>query len=333
MKRKPTLNDVAALAGVSNATVSNAINGTKHVGDDVRAKIDQAIAALDYIPNSLAKSLKMNESRLIGLMIWDILNPGFPPIVRGIEDTLRKNGFNVLLCNTDSDPVKELQYLKVLLGRQVDGLVVALAGPDVSHFLALNIPVVFFNRIPECTDCNVVTTDNAQGAYLATEHLLRHGYRRIAIVAGVQYISVGRERFRGYRKALEDGGRAFDERFVRVGPFTVEGGYQAMKELMEQDQPPDAVFTSNNILTLGALRYLRETGYRIPQDIAVVSYDDPDWATLLDPPLTCVDAQNYQMGISTGELLLERVQEKTAAKPKRVVLPLSLTVRRSCGCP
>jgi len=330
--RKPTLLDVADLAGVSTATVSNVINDTKYVGDEVKRKIHEAIETLNYIPNNLAKSLRVKESKLIGLMISDISNPFFPPVVRGIEDVLARNGFNVLLCDTDTDPVKERNYLKVLLGRRIDGLIVSLAGAEYSHFQDLDIPVVFFNRIPETGSYNTVQTANVEGAFLATTHLLSHDYKRIAIVAGPQHLSVGRERLVGYREALEKSGSAYDPDLVKVSPFNSDGGYSAMKELMEQDKKPDAVFTCNNVLTLGAFRFLRESGFKIPSQIALVGYDDPDWTTLVDPPLTVIRQQSFEMGLETGGLILDCLKKKESKGARKIVMSLELGIRKSCGC-
>jgi len=332
VKRKPTISDVASQAGVSIATVSNVINGTKFVGDDVTRKINEAIERLNYIPNSVAKSLRVKKSKLIGLMISDISNPFFPPVVRGIEDTLAKNGFNVLLCDTDTDTAKEQEYLRLLLGRRIDGLLVSLAGAEHSYFRNLDIPVVFFNRVPESEPCNIVETENAQGGFIATDHLIKHGYGRIAVIAGPQHLSVGHDRLRGYRAAIDKSGCVYDPDLVKISPFEVDAGYRAMKELMEQEKRPDAVFTCNNFLTLGAFRFLHEAEYKIPEDIAIVGYDDTDWTNIVDPPMTVVRHEGFEMGTATGNLLLDCLRKKDSVAPRRIVLKLELAVRKSCGC-
>lgn len=332
MKIKPTLKDVADFAGVSTATVSNVLNNSKHVGDEVKQKVYRAIDTLDYIPNNLAKSLRVNASRLIGLMISDISNPFFGAVVRGIEDVLAKNGYNVLLCDTDSNSLKEKDYLKVLLSRRIDGLIVSLAGNEEEHFRNLDIPLVFFNRIPDSNNYNVVQTDNYKGAYLATEHLISHGFRRIAIISGPQHISVGRERLNGFRDALENNGCKFDPSLLRVSPFTTDGGYLAMKDLMEQKKKPEALFAGNNVLTLGAFRYLREKGFQIPAEIAIIGYDDPEWATIIEPPLTVVRQPAYNQGLETAGLILECLRTKDNKQVRRISLEPELVVRRSCGC-
>lgn len=334
MKRKPTLMDVASMAGVSTATVSNVLNNTKNVGEEVRRKINDAVRTLNYIPNNVAKSLRVKESKLIGLMISDIANPFFAQVVRGIEDALAANGYTVILCDTDVDVEKEKTYLRVLLSRRIDGLVVSLAGDEheYDHFRALDLPVVFFNRTPDSDAFNRVKTQNFEGAYLAASHLIDHGYRRIAIVAGPQHISVGRERLLGFRRALEDRGRVFDPELVGIGQFNVEGGYSAMEELMGRTQKPDAVFTCNNVLTLGAFRFLQGAGYRIPQDIAFLGYDDPDWTTIVEPPLSVIRQHGFEMGLETGALVLECVKNKDIKRVREISLRSELVIRKSCGC-
>lgn len=332
MKNKPTLKQVAEFAGVSTATVSNVLNNSKHVGDEVKQKVYQAINTLNYIPNNLAKSLRVRESKLIGLMISDISNPFFGLVVRGIEDVLARNGYNVLLCDTDSSSIKEKEYLKVLLSRRIDGLIVSLAGNEEEHFRNLDIPLVFFNRIPDSACYNAVQTNNFGGSYLATGHLIKHGYRRIAVIAGPQQISVGRERLNGFRQAIEENGYEFDPGLLRISQFTIEGGYLAMQELMEQKIKPDAVFTCNNVLTLGAFRYLREAEFHIPADIAIIGYDDTEWATIVEPPLSVVRQPAYIQGLETAGLILECLKTKDNKQVRKICLEPELLIRKSCGC-
>ena len=334
MKRKPTLLDVATMAGVSTATVSNVLNGTKNVGSEVKRKIHEAVEALNYIPNNVAKSLRVKESKLVGLMLSDISNPFFAQVVRGLEDSLAAKGYTVILCDTDVDVEKEKTYLRVLLSRRIDGLVVSLAGDEheYDHFKALDLPVVFFNRTPDSDIFNRVKTQNFDGAYLAASHLIDHGYRRIGIVAGPQHISVGRERLHGFRRALEDRGQEFDPELVGIGQFSVEGGYSAMEALMGLTRKPDAVFTCNNVLTLGAFRFLRDAGCRIPQDIAFLGYDDPDWTTIVDPPLSVIRQHGFEMGQKTGELVLDCIQKKETKLAREISLCSELVIRKSCGC-
>lgn len=323
---------MAKIAGVSTATVSHVLNDSKYVGDELKQRVSQAMSTLKYVPNNLAKSLRMQESRLIGLMISDISNPFFSLVVRGIEEGLARNSYNVLLCNTDSSSEKEQEYLKVLLSRRIDGLVVSSAGNEGKHFSSKDVPLVFLNRRPDSTDNNLVTTNNFKGGKLATEHLINHGFQRIAVIAGPQHISTGRDRLLGFRSALEDHGCKWDVSLVKYGQFDVNSGYQAMRELVEQAIKPDAVFICNNLMTLGAFQYLRDTGINIPGEIAVIGYDDPVWATIVEPALTVIRQPAYSLGLQAADLIVQCIKEENKGAPQQIYLDPELIIRKSCGC-
>ncbi|HTG71963.1 MAG TPA: LacI family DNA-binding transcriptional regulator [Candidatus Udaeobacter sp.] len=332
--KRARLKEVANLAGVSSATVSNALNGTKFVSDEIKAKIDAAIEELNYQPNIVAKSLRMQESKIIGVLISDVANPFFSAVVRGMEEELAKSNYNILLCNTNSSIEKERNYLDVLIGKRVDGLIVSSAGNSGDYFRSLDktgVPIVFLNRCPEFMNSDVIMTHNIRGAYTATEHLIKHGYEKIAIITGPSSISTGKDRLIGYTRAFEDYDVIGREELVKEGAFTKESGYDKMKELMEQEIKPDAVFISNNSMTLGAYKYLKEANIDIPGQIAVLGYDDPDWAEIVDPPITTIRQPAYQLGVNAGNLMLARIKEKEV-KREIMYMDTELIIRRSCGC-
>jgi len=332
VKKKPTLQDVAALAGVSTATVSNVINNTKVVSETTRKRILEAIDRLDYIPNNLAKSLKMRDTKLIGLLISDIANPFFPPVVRGIEDYLAANGYNMILCETNSDPVLEKENLRVLLSRRIEGLVVSLAGGVEEHFENIDTPLVFFNRVPVSNRYNKVQVKNFKAAFMGATHLLDHGYRRIAIIAGPQELNVGRDRLLGFKEALLERDVEIDPTYVRIKEFAASEGYEAMRELMQLPQRPEAVFTSNYALTLGAFQFLKDHGYRIPRDIAFIGYDETPWSTIVDPPLSVIRYPMHEMGEAIGAMILDLVGSREHDRARTVAFEPELVVRKSCGC-
>jgi LacI family transcriptional regulator len=332
--KRSTLKEVAQLSGVSTATVSNALNETKYVSNEVRDKINAAIKELNYQPNIVAKSLRLQESRIIGVLISDVANPFFSIVVRGIEEELAKSNYSILLCNTESSLEKERKYLEVMIGKRVDGLIVSSAGNTGDYFRSLDktgVPIVFLNRCPEFMNSDVIMTNNIQGAYSATEHLIRHGYGKIAIITGPFSISTGKDRLIGYKRALEDYGIVESGHLVKEGLFNIESGYDKMKELMEQETKPDAVFISNNSMTLGAYKYLKETGIRIPDQVAVLGYDDPDWAEIVEPPITTVRQPAYQLGVQAANLMVGRINEKQV-KREIMYMDTALIIRRSCGC-
>jgi len=332
MMRRPTLEDVASLAGVSTATVSNLINGTKFVSEPITVRINQAIETLDYIPNNLAKSLKIRDSKLIGLLISDFANPFFPPVVRGIEDCLAKNGFNLLLSDTNSDSEKEKKNLRVLLSRRIDGLLVSLAGSEEDHFHNIYTPTVFFNRVPQSDKFSKVQVKNFKATYIGTQHLIDHGYKKIAMIAGPQHLNVGKDRMSGYKQALVDNTIELIPAYQKVCKLTVEQGYAQMKSLMELQNPPEAVLTGNNALSLGAFSYLKEAKYKIPSDIAFIGYDDTDWATIVDPPLTVIRYPMYEMGEAIAIMVLDQIQNRATPSISALDFEPELVIRKSCGC-
>lgn len=335
MGKKATLKEVARLANVSTATVSHVINNTKYVSEDLKRQVYNAMETLNYQPNALAKSLKMQESKLIGVLISDIANPFFSTVVRGVENGLSSNGYNILLCNSDSDPEKERKYLDVLISKRVDGLIVSSAGNTGEFFKNLEktgVPIVFLNRFPYFLSSNVIMTNNVMGAYMATEHLIRHGHRRLAIITGPQDISTGRDRLTGFQRALEDYQLNMNPDYIKEGGFDTKSGYQLMKELWNQETKPDACFISNNSMSLGAYKYLKEVGVKVPEDMALIGYDDPEWADIVDPPLTTVSQPAYEQGVQAAKLMLSHIKEGQPKDQEIIYLNPSLIIRRSCGC-
>ncbi|KIL37481.1 hypothetical protein SD71_02255 [Cohnella kolymensis] len=333
--KRPTLKEVAQLAGVSTATVSNAINDKKYVRSEVKEQVYSAMQALNYQPNTIAKSLRKQESRIVGLLISDVANPFFASVARGIEMELAANDYNVLLCNTDSSVEKEREYLEGLIGKRIDGLIVSSAGNTGDYFRSMEetgVPIVFLNRCPQFMNCDVILTNNTRGAYDATEHLIRHGYNRIAIITGPTSLSTGKDRLTGYRRALEDYGISEQDALVKEGRFDIESGYEKMKELLEQEYKPDAVFVSNNSMTLGGYKYLKEKEISIPDQLAVIVFDDPDWAELVDPPVTSVRQPTYELGVQAAKLMMASIKDRKT-KHDIMYMDPALIVRQSCGCP
>jgi LacI family transcriptional regulator len=332
--KRSTLKEVAELAGVSTATVSNALNGTKYVSEKVRKKINHAIKVLNYKPNIVAKSLRVKTSRIIGVLISDITNPFFSNIVRGIEEVLAQSNYSILLCNTNSSVDKERKDLEMLIGQRVDGLIVSSSGNTGDYYRSLDktgVPIVFLNRIPSLLSSDIIVTNNIQGGYLATEHLIKHGYKKIAVITGPLAISTGKDRLTGYKRALEDYHYEIEDDLIKEGTFDIQSGYDKMKELLEQRNKPDAVFVSNNSMTLGAYKYLKKTELLIPDQIAVVGFDDSDWAEIVEPPVTTIQQPANKLGIEAANVILSRINEEPI-KCGIVYKDTSLIIRRSCGC-
>jgi LacI family transcriptional regulator len=330
-----TIKDIAREAGVSTATVSHVINITRFVGEERRQRVLKAIRDLRYRPNAIARSLVKQRTHTIGVLISDILNPFYTAIVRGIEDVTSRSGYNVILCNTDEDPEKERLYIRVLMEKRIDGLILSSAFQEGPHPLQDQfdeIPLVCVVRKIPGLQTDAVAGDNVGGAFKATEHLIGLGHRRIGLVCGPSGVSSGGDRLKGTLKALRDHGIPVDARLIRMGDFKPESGYRLTREILDVDDPPTALFVTNNQMTLGALRALEERGIRVPQGLSLVSMDDMEWSPFLDPPMTTVEHSPYGMGKKSGEMVLQRIGERDR-KPRRIIFPSNLVIRKSTGPP
>lgn len=327
----PTIADVARAAGVSTATVSRVVNGNTDVDPAMAARVRTAVEQLSYRPSRLARSLRTRRSAVLGLIISDIRNPFFTDMVRGVEDVAFANSYSLVLCNSDEDLIKERDYLKLVVAESMAGVVLAPASAqetDLSGLTGAGVPVVTVDRRAPDPTVDVVLIDNTGGARLAVEHLVDAGYRRIGFISGPTAISTGAERLAGYRAAVRSRKLGTGAELIRYADFHETGGRAAMTRLLTADQHIDAVFVANNLMTLGALEAIAAAGLTIPDDIAVVGFDDMAWAPLLRPSLTTVAQPTYQLGAQTARLLLDRINGSTGPG-REVVLAPSLRVRAS----
>jgi len=333
MPQSARISDVARRAGVSTATVSHVINGTRHVSEETRARVLAAIAELEYLPSAVARSLKTKSTGTLGVTVSDISNPYFTAIVRGIEDVASANDYNVIICNTDEDKDKEQRYLRVLLAKRIDGLIIAPTGfpsPLLETMQAAGIPIVLVDRSVEGMNLPIIKVDNEAGAYQAVSHLIQDGHQRIGIITGLPQVSTSHERYAGYERALQEHDLPTDPRLVRIGYSKPEGGFRAALDLLGADQRPTALFTTNNLMTMGALMALRHLGLSCPGDVAIIGFDDHDWAPIFVPPLTVVSQPTYEVGTTAAELLIGIVRGMRRETLDHV-LPTKLIVRGSCA--
>jgi len=326
-----TIKDVAKKVGVSTATVSHVVNKTRFVSEAISERVLQAIRDLNYQPNAIARSLVKRKTHTIGIIITDILNPFYTAIVRGIEDVTYQSGYNVMLCNTDEDPAKEILYIQILLEKRTDGLIISTAFRDGGHPLLPQlraIPLVTIVRKIKGLRSDAVLGDNTGGAYEATDHLIQLGHRRIGIISGPIGLSSGAERLEGYKKALKNHRIPVEERWIGMGDFKKESGYSLTKKLLQEKTPPTALFVVNNQMTIGALNALTELGVRVPEDLSLISFDDMEWYSLINPSLTTIEQLPYLMGKTAGEMLLQKISHKRR-NSKKVVIPSRLIIRNS----
>ncbi|WP_409316941.1 LacI family DNA-binding transcriptional regulator [Pseudomonas sp. KCJK9016] len=325
-----TIKDVAALAGISYTTVSHVVNNTRPVSQEVRLKVEAAIKSLDYVPSAVARSLKAKTTATIGLLVPNSLNPYFAELARGIEDYCERNGYCVILCNSDDNPDKQRSYLRVLLEKRIDGLIVASAGGDsglVQGLAGVKTPMVIVDRGLEGVDADLVRIDHEYGAYLATRHLLELGHRDIATIGGPASTSVAQMRQAGFRRALKEAGVEVSPARVLESDFTSTGGYNAAAVLLESN-PPSAIFAGNDMIGIGVLRAAAERNVRVPSELSVIGFDDIQMSRYVYPALTTVGQSILQLGEMAAEVLLRRIAAPELATDQRIVTP-SIVLRES----
>lgn len=329
----PTITEVAARAGVSTATVSRVFAESARVSSELRQRVHQAARHLGYQPSRVARSLRLGSTLTVGVIIPDLQNPFFTAVVRGIDNSLQAAGYTLLLANSDEVPAREERMLATFRAEGVAGLIfvpIAAHRGEYRHLLHPPLPVVAIDRLPPGIRVDLVTVDNIDASRRAVAHLLALGHRRVGLVAGPERHSTAHDRHEGYAKALADAGLPVQPDLVAPGDFREAGGYAAMLALLDRPDPPRAVFVANNLMTEGALRAIVERRRRIPDDVALVCFDDLPWATVIDPPLTAVAQPAHEIGAAAAELLLARIAEPD--RPVRhVVLETTLIVRASCG--
>ncbi len=325
-----TIYDVARHAKVSPSTVSRVLNGKQTVDETLAERVRKAAHALDYRPNELARSLRRSQTSLWAVLVADINNPFFTALVRGVEDVAQSAAYSVVLCNSDEDPDKEAAYVAAILAEQMAGVIISPTShrSHVQQLVAAAMPMVAIDRQLPGATVNVVAVDNEHAAQLATAHLVDEGFTRIACITGPADVSTAQQRLEGYRRALRAAGRRVEEPLVRYADFREQGGYAAMADLLDHTPRPDAVFTTNNLMTVGALECLVARGVDVPDDVGVFGFDDVPCATLIRPPLSTITQPTYDIGRTAGELLLRRIADPTRP-PSLTVLPTELHVRAS----
>jgi LacI family transcriptional regulator len=326
-----TIREVAESAGVSYATVSHVINNTRVVSQETRERVLAAMAALNYRPNALARSLRQGKTNTIGLVLPDSANPFFAEISRSIEDEAFKLGYSVFLCNTELDTQRELFYVDVLSNKQVDGIIFVAAGDQADSLdllLHRRMPVVMIDRDLPNVEVDAVLTDNQLGGFLATRHLLELGHKRIACIAGPSSITPSAERIIGYRRALEEADLSYDANLILRGDYHAQSGMEITHFILGMNPRPTAIFALNDLMALGALRAAAEAGYSIPKDLAVVGYDNLEISRFTNPPLTTIAQPKKEVGAQAVNLLVDRISRK-GGPPNRLILAPELIIRRS----
>jgi LacI family fructose operon transcriptional repressor len=321
------IKDVAAEAGVSTATVSRVLSEKPHVTKEIRARVMAAVEKLNYRPNLVARSLRSQQSNTVGLIVSDVRNPFFTDVSRAVEDSAYNLGYGVLLCNTDESPEKEKIYLQEMHDKRVAGLIFSPTRQTAERLsqLQIDLPMVVIDRTVKDADVDSIVIGNEEAAHRLANHLVENGYRRIAGVFG-EFSTTGLERRAGLVQALREHG--LQPTLSIVTQPKIEAGYTATTKLLNSTPTPDAIFASNSLLAAGALQAISEANLKIPEDIALVCFDDSPWTKLVKPAITVIAQPTDEIGQLAMDLLRQRIEnpERTSRK---ITLKGMLTIRGS----
>jgi LacI family transcriptional regulator len=335
MSANVTIKDVARVSGVSSMTVSRVINGGSRVSPATRRRVEEAIAELGYVPSRLARGLIAQKTGTLALIVPDVANPFFTLIVRGAEDVARRAGYRVILCDTGSDLGVEREVIEEMLAHRVEGIAIApVSDRSRAHLRRLvkfGVPFVLIDRSVPGVDSDVVLGDSTGGARRLVHHLISLGHSRIGFIVESGEVSTARDRRRGYEEALADAGLPLEPELVAEATADPAGGLAGMRELLALERRPTAVFTVNNLVALGAIEAVRAHGLEVPDDVALVCFDDIEYASRLYPFLTVMAQPAETFGTLGTQLLLERIEGRGPDHHRQVVLAAEFVVRKSCG--
>jgi LacI family transcriptional regulator len=328
-----TIRDVARMAGVSTSTVSHVINQTRFVSEDTRQRVYAAMEELHYTPNNIAQSLRRQRTNTIGVLMPTTANPYFGGMLAAIESASFEHGHNLVIGNANNDPDREHAYLDVLISRQIDGMLLISTGDilrSVERLQERKVPVVVVDRPTRNQAVDEVLTDNRQGGYLATQHLLAQGHQHIACIAGPEHLVNSRERQQGYFDALAGAGITVDAGRVRAGEFDHASGYDVAYAILNDHPDTTAIFACNDLMAIGAMRAAHDFGLAVPSDLSVIGFDDISMAAYTNPKLTTIAQPTASVGRVAIERLLQRIE--SADRPAQSdVLPVTLVERESCA--
>jgi len=318
------IRDVAKRAGVTPPTGSRVLNNNGYVKDETRRRVEAAIRDLNYVPSSLGKSLRFQRTDTIGLLIADISNPFWVGVIRGAEHGASANGYNIILCDSDSSSDKEMQHLENLLKRQVDGVLItpieAVPGP-IEYVRARGVPVVVIGYPMPEPPVDVVRCDSEQAAYELVALLIEMGHRRIAALSGPRNIVTATDRVAGFERAMREAGLTVDPALVQHADFSPDGGYEMGRRMLELESRPTAVLTGNNFIAIGAAKAFREAGLEVPGDVSVVTFDGSSPDLVVDPFFTMAMQPGYEMGRTAADLLIRRLRGQADTSTQEVLLP------------
>ncbi|MFC0188255.1 LacI family DNA-binding transcriptional regulator [Fictibacillus aquaticus] len=333
METKPNIQAVARLANVSIATVSRVINGQGGVRKKTEDRILKAIDELGYIRNAAARTMKKKETKTVGVIVPDIKNPFFPIVMAGIEQKAREKGYFTILSSTNESQAMEENIVKNFIERGVDGVIITTANENSDHLKVLQvqgIPIVAVDRSIKQLEADTVLVDNEKGTYEAVSHLISEGHEKIAIICGPLETTPAYRRLKGYKRALNDHNIMADERYIIKGNFQESSGYKGTRDLFLLDERPTAIFSSNNLMSLGCIKAMQDLNWKLGNEVSFIGFDDIDIATLVNPKLTVVSRPMNLLGELAFQLLHERMSVKDDLPKREYILSPELKIRDSC---
>ncbi|EGQ9890948.1 substrate-binding domain-containing protein [Vibrio cholerae] len=327
-----TMKDIARLAGVSTSTVSHVINKSRFVSDEIAERVNNAAQQLNYAPSALARSLKMNRTQTIGMLVTTSTNPFFGEVVKGVERSCYHKGYNLILCNTEGDNQRMKASINTLLQKRVDGLLLmcsTLEGERLDVFDRYpDIPVVVMDWGPILFASDKIQDNSLQGGYMAAKHLIECGHKEIGCITGPLIRHQAQMRYEGYKRALAEAGIAINPDWIVESDFECEGGYQAFEKLYERGKLPSALFVCNDMMAMGVIQAASQRGLRVPDDLSLIGYDDVHIAKFMTPALTTIHQPKYRLGKAAVDTLLYRL-ENPDTTTQVVQLEPTLAVRSS----
>ncbi|ENM3762991.1 substrate-binding domain-containing protein [Vibrio cholerae] len=327
-----TMKDIARLAGVSTSTVSHVINKSRFVSDEIAERVNNAAQQLNYAPSALARSLKMNRTKTIGMLVTTSTNPFFGEVVKGVERSCYHQGYNLILCNTEGDNQRMKASINTLLQKRVDGLLLmcsTLEGERLDVFDRYpDIPIVVMDWGPILFASDKIQDNSLQGGYMAAKHLIESGHKEIGCITGPLIRHQAQMRYEGYKRALAEAGIAINPDWIVESDFECEGGYQAFEKLYQRGKLPSALFVSNDMMAMGVIQAASQRGLRIPDDLSLIGYDDVHIAKFMTPALTTIHQPKYRLGKAAVDTLLYRL-ENPDTTAQVVQLEPTLVVRNS----
>ena len=329
-----TIKDVAKMAGVSTTTVSHVINKTRFVAKETEEAVMQAIKSLKYSPSAVARSLKVNTTKSIGMIVTTSESPYFAEIIHAVEDHCYRQGYSLFLCNTQNDPEKIKNHVEMLTKKRVDGLLV-MCSEYTQHSLDVlsgfsSVPMVVMDWGPN-VDTDIIEDNSFTGGYIATKHLIDCGHKAIGLIAGELDKTTARTRYEGFVKAMNEANLPIHENWIMEGFFEPEDGYECMNRILVQDNLPTAVFCCNDVMALGAISAITEKGLRVPDDISIIGYDNIHSSRFYAPPLTTIHQSKSRLGAQAVNLLFERIANKDndSHEKHRIAIHPELVLRKS----